>query len=94
MQELEETQEQPVSPALPISEPLKTLANTESEPLSPEEADEIFLNAIAEIPTQPLDRHYTPQWVIDRKIERECLFALLLFIVSAQTGSKWSPLKR
>jgi len=60
-----------VTPTEPVSEPLKNLANTESEPLSKEEADEIFVNAVSEIPTQPLSKRRT----------REEIHALILLYV-------------
>ncbi len=68
-----------VAPIEPISEPLT--------PLTPDAAvdeddnpDAIFVRAVAEIPTQPLNRDFTPRWELDRQIERECALALFLFL--------------
>src|SRR6266567_2684048 len=58
------------TPTEPVSEPLN-FAYLESEPLSKEEADEIFVNAVSEIPTQPLSKRRT----------REEIHALILLYV-------------
>src|SRR5437588_12772205 len=74
----------PVTLTEPMSEPLIPL--TPDAPL-PAEGDDspdvIFFRAVAEIPTQPLNRHFTPQWELNRQIERECAFALFLFLLLA-----------
>lgn len=83
MQDLQQTPgRQPVMSTQPISESLTSLASPESEPLSKEEADEIFVNAVSEISTQPLNRRFTPQWELGRKLARVCAFTLVLFLVS------------
>ncbi len=86
MQQTEEKNTKPpIAPTEPVSEPLREkihLANSDSEPLPPEEADEIFFRAVAEIPTQPLTPRFTPQWEINRKLEQECAFTLFLFLFS------------
>src|SRR5437764_5143943 len=64
----------------PVSEPLKNLANTESKPLSKDEADEIFVNAVAEIPTQPLPKRTTRE-------ETQALIFLSIFVLSFIAGS-------
>src|SRR5947208_11252063 len=69
-----------VTPTEPVSEPLKNLANTESEPLSKDEADEIFVNAVAEIPTQPLPKRRTRE-------EMHALLFLSVLVLSFLAGS-------
>ncbi len=81
MQDLQETPEQqPITPTEPVSEPLGSLANTESEPLSKDEADEIFLNAVSEIPTQPLPKRTTRE-------EIHALLFLYVLVLSFLAGS-------
>src|SRR6266699_2992997 len=64
------------TPTEPVSEPLN-FAYLESEPLSKEEADEIFVNAVSEIPTQPLSK------LREQKIAaRHFTLVVLLFIFS------------
>src|SRR5207248_9255635 len=69
-----------VTPTEPVSEPLKNLANTESEPLSKEEAEEIFVNAVSEIPTQPLPKRRTRE-------EIHALLFLSVLVLSFLAGS-------
>jgi len=64
----------------PVSEPLTPLAHSESEPLSQEEADEIFLNAVSEIPTQPLPKLTTRE-------EIQALLFLSILVLSFIVGS-------
>ena len=78
---VEEKETKPaVTPKEPVSEPLKNLANAQSEPLSQEEADEIFLNAVSEIPTQPLPKLTTRE-------EIQALLFLSILVLSFLTGS-------
>ncbi len=85
MQNLQETPEQqPVTPIEPTSEPLTTLDETQSVPLSPEEADEIFLQAVAEIPTQPLPRFPAREKAL---AERWFLIFVGIMVVSFLIGS-------
>src|SRR5438067_12702218 len=76
----EKETKQAVTPTEPISEPLKNLANTESEPLSKEEADEIFFEAVSEIPTQPLPKPTTRE-------EIHALLFLSVLVLSFLAGS-------
>src|SRR5437016_3923134 len=68
----------------PVSEPLKNLANIEREPLSKEEADEIFFHAVAEIPTQPLPKYTQKQQEL---AERHFNICIILFVLSLLAGS-------
>ncbi len=78
---VEEKETKPaVTPKEPVSEPLKNLANAQSEPLSQEEADEIFLNAVSEIPTQPLPKLTTRE-------EIQALLFLSILVLSFIVGS-------
>ena len=74
-----------VAPTKPISEPLTPLVSDGVQRADDEDdsPDVIFFRAVAEIPTQPLNRHFTPQWELNRQIERECAFALFLFLLLA-----------
>ena len=69
-----------VTPTEPVSEPLKNLATTESEPLSKDEADEIFFHAVSEIPTQPLPKRSTRE-------ETHALIFLYVLVLSFIAGS-------
>src|SRR5436305_14431425 len=74
-----------VAPTKPISEPLTPLVSDGVQRADDEDdsPDVIFFRAVAEIPTQPLNRHFTPQWELNRQIERDCAFALFLFLLLA-----------
>ena len=77
----EKEAKQAVTPTEPVSEPL-SLAHLESEPLSKEEADEIFVNAVSEIPTQPLAK------LREQKIvARHFTLVVFLFVFSWLAGS-------
>ncbi len=70
------------TPTEPVNEPLKTLANAQSEPLSIDEADEIFFHAVSEIPTQPLAK------LREQKIAaRHFTLVVFLFVFSLLAGS-------
>src|SRR5947209_17259294 len=67
------------TPTEPVSEPLE-FAHSESEPLSKDEADEIFFHAVAEIPTQPLPKRRTRE-------ERQAVLFLSVLMLSFLGGS-------
>ncbi len=72
-----------VAPTQPISEPLTPLPPEKQPPaIEDDSPDAIFFRAVSEIPTQPLNRLFTPQWELDKKIARECAFTLFLFLFS------------
>ncbi len=68
-----------VIPTEPVSEPLH-FAHSESEPLSKAEADEIFFEAVSEIPTQPLPKLTTRE-------EIHALLFLSILVLSFIAGS-------
>src|SRR6266567_409291 len=77
----EENTKPPIAPTEPISEPLAPLAVDAVQPAEDDDSpDAIFVRAVTEIPTQPLNRSFTPQWALDRKLARECTFTLVLFL--------------
>jgi len=67
------------TPTEPVSEPLH-FAHSESEPLSKAEADEIFFEAVSEIPTQPLPKLTTRE-------EIHALLFLSVLVLSFLAGS-------
>src|SRR6266568_1377508 len=67
------------TPTEPVSEPLH-FAHSESEPLSKAEADEIFFEAVSEIPTQPLPKLTTRE-------EIHALLFLSILVLSFLAGS-------
>src|SRR5437763_9847434 len=84
MQVDEKESRPPVTPTEPVSEPLTPFAPDAEQPAEDEDdsPDAIFFRAVAEIPTQPLPRHFTPQWKLQRSLERHCIFLLLLVVLS------------
>ncbi len=79
----EEESRPPVTLTGPISEPLIPLTPDAPLPAEGDDSpDAIFFRAVSEIPTQPLNRHFTPQFELDRKLRRECAFALFLVVFS------------
>src|SRR6266566_7844470 len=75
-----QVEEKASRPPLTPTEPITSLANTESEPLSQEEADEIFFEAVSEIPTQPLPKLTTRE-------EIHALLFLSVLVLSFLAGS-------
>jgi len=75
-----QVEEKASRPPLTPTEPITSLANTESEPLSQEEADEIFFEAVSEIPTQPLPKLTTRE-------ETQAIILMYVFVLSFIIGS-------
>ncbi len=84
MQVDEKESRPPVTPSEPASEPLTPLPPDAEQPEDDEDdsPDAIFFRAVIEIPTQPLPRHFTPQWKLQRSLERHCTFLMLLIVLS------------
>ncbi len=76
-----------VTPTETISEPLMLFTPNAVQPAEDEydSPGAIFMRAVAEIPTQPLSRHFTPQWKLQQSLERHCIFLMLLVVLSLLT---------
>ena len=76
--------ESTITPIEPVSEPLTSCIPNAVQPGEEEDDDSpdaIFFRAVIEIPTQPLPR-FTPQWELQRSLERHGIFMMLLVVLS------------